>query len=143
SRSWDRTIHDQAKPHTSPRSSMYARDSNGTDGGCSRIVWTTQKSVTRRTVLQSPRLDASLTPGCDGFVRLEEAARVLHHLVDVLLRIFPGIDDHLGLRGEAGHLHRDFVRMRWHVVRRYQQRRLDGAHEIARHGEHEVGAVGV
>src|SRR5206468_5604881 len=54
SRSWDRTIHDQAKPHTSPRSSMYARDSNGTDGGCSRIVWTTQKSVTRRTVLQSP-----------------------------------------------------------------------------------------
>src|SRR2546422_4665522 len=32
------------KPHTSPRSSVYARDSNGTDGGCSRIVWTTQKS---------------------------------------------------------------------------------------------------
>src|SRR5207249_1089280 len=32
------------KPHTSPRSSAYARDSNGTDGGCSRIVWTTQKS---------------------------------------------------------------------------------------------------
>jgi len=26
-----------------------------------------------------------LTSGCDGFVRLEEAPRVLHHLVDVLL----------------------------------------------------------
>src|SRR2546422_9375564 len=32
------------KPHTSPRSSVYARDCNGTEGGCSRIVWTTQKS---------------------------------------------------------------------------------------------------
>src|SRR6267378_4866636 len=77
------------------------------------------------------RLDSSLTPGCDGFVRLEEAPRVRHDLVDVLLRIFPGIDGHLGVRGEAGHLHRDLVRVRGHVVRRYQQRRLDGAHEIA------------
>src|SRR5437016_187043 len=45
------------EPHTSPRSSVYARDSNGTDGGCSRIVWTTQKSVTRRT--QSRRTPCS------------------------------------------------------------------------------------
>src|SRR5260370_42169796 len=81
--------------------------------------------------------------GSDGFVRLEEAPRVLHDLVDVRRRILPGIDGHLGLRGEAGHLHRDLVRVRGHVVRRYEQRRLDGAHEIARHGENEVGAVGV
>src|SRR5205809_1087582 len=39
----------EPEPHTSPRSSAYERYSNGTDGGCSRIVWITQKSVTRRT----------------------------------------------------------------------------------------------
>src|SRR5204863_1000426 len=39
---------------------------------------------------RSSRLVSSLTPGCDGFVRLEEAPRVLHDLVDVLLRTFQG-----------------------------------------------------
>src|SRR6185503_2991286 len=78
-----------------------------------------------------------------GYVRLEEAPRVLHDFVDVLLRILPRIDRHLGLRGEAGHLHRHLVRVRGHVVGRDQQRGLDGAHEIARHREHEVRAVGV
>jgi hypothetical protein len=34
---------------------------------------------------------------------------MLHHLVDVRLRILPGIDGHLGLRGEAGHLHRNLA----------------------------------
>src|SRR6266850_5040297 len=78
-----------------------------------------------------------------GSVRLEEAPRVLHDLVDVLRRILPGIDGDLGLRGEAGHLHRDLVRMSGHVVGGDQQRRLDGAHEIARHREDKVSAVGV
>ena len=43
---------------------------------------------TRRTVSCHPRV----TSHCDGLVRLEEAPRVRHDLVDVLLRILPGID---------------------------------------------------
>ena len=56
--------------------------------------------------------------GLGGHVRLQEAPRVLDHLVDVLRRVLPRIDGHLGLRGEGGHFHGDLVRMRGHVVRR-------------------------
>ena len=82
-------------------------------------------------------------PTSDGFVRFEEAPCVLDDLVDVLLRILPGIDGHLGVRGEAGDFHGHLVRVRWHVIGRDQQRCPDGAYEIARHGEDEVGAVRV
>src|SRR2546425_4224576 len=44
-------------------------------------------------------------PTSDGFVRFEEAPCVLDDLVDVLLRILPGMDGHLGVRGEAGDFH--------------------------------------
>src|SRR5439155_9357376 len=37
---------------------------------------------------RSAELESSLTPGCDGLVRLEEAARVLRDPVDALRRIF-------------------------------------------------------
>src|SRR2546421_6760646 len=72
--------------------------------------------------------------GSEGFVRLEEAPRVLHDLVDVLRRVLPGIDGHLGLGGEARQLHGDLVGVRAHVVGRDQDLRPDGGHEIARHG---------
>jgi len=35
--------------------------------------------------------------------------------------------------------HGDSVRMRWHIVRQDEHRRLAVAHEVARHGEDEVG----
>src|SRR6266849_8359904 len=111
--------------------------------GTARARLSSSASTQVITCDMRPLLDSSVTPGRDGFVRLEEAPRVLHDLVDVLRRIFPGIDGHLGLRGETGHLHRDLVRVRGHVVGRDQQRRPDGAHEIARHGEDEVGALRV
>ncbi len=69
--------------------------------------------------------------GYYGFVRLEEAPCVLYDLVDVRLRIFPGIDGHLCVRGEASDLHRSLVWVRGNVVGRYQQWRLDRTHEIA------------
>src|SRR5262245_9062749 len=52
--------------------------------------------------------------GC-GLVRLEESPRVLDDLVDVLLRVLPGINRHLRVRGEAGHLHGDLVRVSGYV----------------------------
>ena len=48
-------------------------------------------------------------------------------------------DDHLGLRRQRRDVHGDRVRVRWNVVRQDQDRCLAGAHEIARHGEDEVG----
>ena len=60
--------------------------------------------------------------GCRGcrFVGLQEAAGVGYGLVDVGLRVFPGINGHLAFRGEAGNLHRNPVGMRRHIVGRYQ-----------------------
>ena len=66
---------------------------------------------------------------------------MLYSFVDVLLRILPRIYGHLGIRGQASDLHRDLVGMRWYVVGGYQQRRLDGTHEIASNGVNEVRAV--
>src|SRR6185295_9117104 len=94
----------------------------------------TRRRVPARIVNTSGSWNVELLDS-DGLVRLEEAPRVLDDLVDVRGRVLPGIDGDLGLRREGGHLHRDLVGMRGHVVRRHQQRRLDGAHEIARHGE--------
>ena len=81
--------------------------------------------------------------GYDGFVRLKEAPRLLYGFIDVWLRILPGINGHLGIRGEASDLHRDLVWVRWYIVGRYKQWRLHRTHEIACDGENEVGAVGV
>ena len=69
--------------------------------------------------------------GCDGFVRLEEAPRLLYGFVDVWLRILPGIHGHLGVRREASDLHRNLVWVRRYVVGRYKQWRLHRTHEIA------------
>src|SRR5258705_11354057 len=74
----------------------------------------------------SPATPRSTTGG-DGVVRLEEAPRVLHDLVDVLWRILPGIDGHLRVRPETGDLHRDLLRVPGHIVRRDHHRLLDGA----------------
>ena len=76
-----------------------------------------------------------------GCMRAQEGADVAHRKRNLVFSIFPGIDGHLGVRGEAGYFHRDLVRVRRHVIRRYQQRRLDGADEIARHREDEVGGL--
>src|SRR5438132_13306996 len=63
---------------------------------------------------------AALTSGCDGFVCLEEAPRVLHDFVVVFLRILPGIDAYLAVRREAGHLYRDLLPAPGQLVRRHQ-----------------------
>ena len=69
--------------------------------------------------------------GRDVLVRLEETACVFYDLVDALLRIFPRIDRHLGVRGEASDLHRHLVWVCGYVVGRYKQWRLACTNEIA------------
>ena len=86
---------------------------------------------------------AKTTGGCHRLMRPEELAHVAHRLGDQVLGILPGVDAHLGLRRETHGLHGHGVRVRRDVVRQDQYRRLAGAHEIARHGEDEVGALGV
>ncbi len=68
---------------------------------------------------------------------------MLYGFIDVRLRILPRINGHLGVCGQASDLHRDLVGVCWYVFGGYQQRRLDGTHEIPGNGENEVGAVGV
>ena len=55
---------------------------------------------------------------------------MLYGFIDMLLRILPRIDGHLGIGSQASNLHRDLVGVRGYVVGGYQQRRLDRPTDI-------------
>ncbi len=62
-----------------------------------------------------------------------------HRERNLVLGVLPRVEADLGVRREMHGLHRHRVRVRGDVVRQYQDRRLAVAHEIARHGEDEIG----
>ena len=72
-------------------------------------------------------------------MRPEERADLAHRQGNPLLGLLPRKHAHFGLRREHRGLHGDGVRMRRDIVRQDQHGRLAVAHEIARHGEDEVG----
>src|SRR4051812_27524519 len=59
-----------------------------------------------------------------GRVCAEELPDVAHDLRNVLLRILPWIDAHLGVRREFGTFHRNGVRVRRDIVREDEDRRF-------------------
>ena len=76
-------------------------------------------------------------------MRAQERTDLAHRQRNSLLRLLPREHAHFRLRREHRGLHRDRIRMRRNIVRQDQHRRLATAHEIARHGEHEVGVGAV
>ena len=64
-----------------------------------------------------------------------------HRQGNPLFGFFPGEHAHFGFRREHHALHGNGVRMGRNIVRQDQYRGLATAHEIACHGEHEVGSV--
>src|SRR5882724_796958 len=85
------------------------------------------------------RLTARLAGGGHGSVRPKEVAHLAHRLGNQALRLLPGVEAHVGLRGQTHDLHGYGVWVRRDVVRQDQYRCLARTHEIARHGEDEVG----
>src|SRR5882672_4197755 len=69
----------------------------------------------------------------------EEGTYLAHRQGNPLLGLLPREHAHFGLRREHCALHGDGVWMRRDVIRQDQYGRLAIAHEIARHGEDEVG----
>src|SRR5215831_20726438 len=72
-------------------------------------------------------------------MRPQEGPYLAHCQGNPLLGLFPGEHAHFGLRREHRGLHGDGVWVGRDIVRQDQYRRLAIAHEIARHGEDEVG----
>src|SRR2546422_9763034 len=72
-------------------------------------------------------------------MRLEKGMNLAHREGNSLLGFFPGEDAHLCLWREHRALHGDGIWVRGDLVRQDQDRVLATPHEIACHGEHEVG----
>jgi hypothetical protein len=72
-------------------------------------------------------------------MRAEEGTYLAHGEGNPLLGFLPREHAHFALRREHRGLHGDGVRMRGNIIRQDQDGRLAIAHEIARHGEDEVG----
>ena len=74
-------------------------------------------------------------------MRPEEGTYLAHRQGNPLLGLLPREHAHFGLRREHRGLHGDGVRMRRDIVRQDQDGRLALTHEIACHGEDEVGVA--
>src|SRR5208282_1782498 len=72
-------------------------------------------------------------------MRLEEGMNLAHRQGNPLFGLFPGEDAHFGFRSEHRALDGDGVRVRGDIVGQDQDRVLATTHEIACHGEDEVG----
>src|SRR5216683_3655318 len=69
----------------------------------------------------------------------EKGTNLAHRQGNPLLGLLPRENAHFGIWREHRRLHGDGVRMRRNVIRQDQHGRLALAHEIASHGEDEVG----
>src|SRR5258706_3689462 len=76
-------------------------------------------------------------------MRAHERAYLAHRERNTLPGLLPRIEAHFGLRCEHRRFHGDGVRVRRNVVRQHQYGRLAVAHEIARHGDDEIGVGAV
>src|ERR1700730_121462 len=76
-------------------------------------------------------------------MRPEEGTYLAYRQGYALPGLLPGEHAHFSLRRQHRGFHGDGVRMRWDIIRQDQYRRLAIAHEIARHGEDEVGVGAV
>ena len=77
-------------------------------------------------------LDGATPAGSVGdrhrLMRPEEGADVAYRQRDLVLGVLPRVEAHLRVRRQMHRLHRDGVRVRRHVVRQDQDRRLAVAH---------------
>src|SRR5580700_5834641 len=78
-----------------------------------------------------------------GLVCPKEGVDLAHGQWNPFLWLFPREHAHFSLWREHRGLHGDSVRMRRDIIRQNQHRCLAMAHEIARHGEDEVGVVAI
>ena len=74
-------------------------------------------------------------------MRPQEGTYLAHCQRNSFLGFLPREHAHLGVRRQHRGFHRHRVRVCRDVVRQDEDRRLARAHEIARHGEDEVGVV--
>src|SRR5947207_11588586 len=78
-------------------------------------------------------------PKLSRTIRPEEGTYLAHRQGNPLFGLLPRENTHLGLWREHRGLHGDGVGMPRDIVRQDQYGRLAAAHEIACHGENEVG----
>src|SRR5437868_8696616 len=76
-------------------------------------------------------------------VGLEEGADVAQRDRDLLRVRLPRIEAHLRVRGQVDGLDRNRVGVRRNVVGQHQDGGPALTHEVARHGEHEIGVLAV
>src|SRR6476661_2080835 len=104
----------------------------------SRCEWRSATQPSGNVKLAPPN-SVVWTPRLSGPMRLEEGMNLAHRQGDSLFGFFPGEDAHFGLWREHRALHGDGVGVRGDLVRQHQDWVLATAHEIACHGEDEVG----
>jgi hypothetical protein len=86
---------------------------------------------------------SSLNCGCHRSMRPEKGAHVTQRQRNPVLGLLPRVEAHLSVRREKHRLHGHRVGVRRDIVRENQYGCLASAHEIARHGEDEVGVRAV